>query len=160
MSEGGLEKTGIARAFDNGVTLITGMGAGTTYAFIGLRLKSGYSDVTVIPEALSVMFTTSDNFHWSLQFNPTVAGTFTYSDVTNSALQVAVGNNTNTITTPGTILASGYGSTQTRQSDITLNTALRIGQTIGGVKDTLVLCATSFTANASGVGSLSVRELL
>jgi len=160
ISEGGIEKTGILRSVDTGNTYLTSLNTGNSYALIGIRLKAAYNDVTIIPEGLSIFLGTNDAFKWQLQLNPTIAGTFTYNDLANSAVQYATGGSTNTITTDGIVISSGGGSTSTRQSDSDLQTALRIGQTIGGVMDELVLVIRPFSTNLSAWAGLNFRELL
>jgi hypothetical protein len=160
MSEGGVEKTGILRGIDNGASYITSLGSGTTYALLGIRLKAAYKDITVIPESLSAIAGTNDAFRWSLHINPTVTGTFTYNDLANSAIQWANGTAKPTITADGIIISSGYASTASKQTSESLNTALRIGSTIAGVQDTLVLAITPITSNMSTLTSLEFRELL
>ena len=160
ISEGGIEKTGILRGIDNGVSYITSLNAGTSYATLGIRLKSDYKDITVIPESLSAIAGTNDDFRWSLQINPTISGTFTYVDLDNSAIQWANGTAKPTVTAQGVVIASGYASKSSKQLSETLNTALRIGTTIAGVADTLVLVITPITSNLSALTSLEFRELL
>jgi hypothetical protein len=160
MSEGGVEKTGILRAVDMGDAYVTGYGTANSYALLGIRLKSAYNDISVIPESLSILLGTNDSFIWRLQLNPTVAGTFTYNDLTDSSVQYAVGALTNTITTPGLVIASGGGSTQTRSASADLLTALRIGSTIAGVRDELVLTIRPLSTNLGVWASASFRELL
>ena len=91
--------------------------------------------------------------------NPTVAGTFTYASVTNSSAQVAIGAvaGTNTVT-GGTLLASNYGTSQ----DVVVSTiqnAIRLGSTIDGSLDTLVITANPLTSNLDVLGSINWREL-
>ncbi|MCK4501329.1 hypothetical protein KAU11_12585, partial [Candidatus Babeliales bacterium] len=97
ISEGGQQKTGVLRHKDSG--LISGLSTGTVYALIGIRLKSGYIGMNALIENISAIATSqNDKCHWELRFNPTVAGTFTYADETNSGIQVAAGASSNTVT--------------------------------------------------------------
>lgn len=160
MSEGGVDETGVLRAASTGIAgYVITLAANTDHAIIGLKFKAAYNDTTVLPESISAISGTNDNFRWSLQLNPVVAGVFTYTDIADSSLQRAIGASTNTITTPGLILSSGY-SKAAGQVDSSLSTALRMGSTIAGVSDTLVLCIAPFGANASIACSLNFRELL
>lgn len=159
ISEGGAEQTGILRSVDMGTTHIDANTAGTTYAMIGIRLKSAYYDITVAPEYFSIISLTNDDFRWSLQLNPTVNGTFTYSDITNSSIQRALGATGNDITAEGLVIDSGYSKSSTG-TDRKFITALRIGSTIGGTLDELVLCVTPVSSNADYLGSLTIRELI
>lgn len=160
ISEGGQQKTGILRSADTGSTHVDADAVDTIYAVVGIKLKTSYKDITVIPESFSIISETNDDFRWSVCLNPTIAGTFTYSDLTNSAVQVATGATANTVSDEGTVLASGYASTETQSASENLNTALRIGSTIGGTLDELVLCVTPLSANADIQGALNFRELL
>lgn len=158
ISEGGQEQTGILRGIDNGTTALTASSTGTTYAVVGIKLKDVYKDITIIPEFFSLICTTNDNFRWDIRLNPTVAGTFTYNDIANSALQEAIGVGTNTVT-GGVVIDTGYGKSDFA-SNRKLVTALRLGSTIAGVQDEIVLCVTPLSNNANFFGSLTVRELL
>lgn len=162
MSEGGLEKTGVLRSVDNGVTSVTATTVGVVYALLGMRLKTAYHDISVFPEAVSMISTSNDSFRWSIHLNPTVAGTFTYNDITNSAVQYAVGTTANTLAslTDGVVIASGYGSAETKQIEVGLRTALLIGATIDGTRDTLVLAITPLGSNASVLASMTFREMI
>lgn len=158
MSEGGLQQTGIIRGVDMGVTHLDADSAGTSYAAIGIRLKSTYYDITAIPERFSIISLTNDNFRWRLVLNPTVAGTFTYNDLADSSIQYATGATANTVT-GGTVIDSGYGQSQS-VTDRQFLTALHLGSTISGVQDTIVLTITPYTSNADYLASLTVREYL
>jgi len=158
ISEGGVEFTGVLRSVNMGTTHIDANTAGTTYAMIGIRLKAAYLDISVLPEYFSILSITNDNYLWSLSLNPTVAGTFTYADITDSACQYAIGATANTVT-GGLSIDSGYGSQQII-IDHRFITSLRPGSTIGGTMDELVLCVTPLSANADYLGSFTFRELL
>jgi len=155
MSEGGFQRNGILRHKDSAA--LTGLATGVKYAVVGLKLKSPYS-ATVLIENVSALCTTVNDFaHWELIFNPTVAGTFTYSDLTNSTVQTATGTNANTIT-GGYELGGGYFSTNAPPTSAVEN-ALRLGSTIAGVADSIVLSITPVTNNISAYGSITWREL-
>jgi hypothetical protein len=159
ISEGGLDKTGILRSISTTAPL-TGLGTGTTYAILGIRLKELYQDVSVIAENISLLSTTNSNFQWQVLLNPTVAGTFTFLDVADSAVQSVTGTSANTISAKGLIIAGGFASNDLRSTREDLQTALRIGSTIAGVQDRLVLSVTPITNNTTIHGSLGIRELL
>lgn len=163
MSEGGIEETGILRSVDCGTTELSASNAGTTYAVKGIRLKTAYNDVTVIPEFFSMINEATDDLRWSICLNPTIAGTFTYSDVANSAIQEATGVTANTISDEGLVIDSGYavaGNKAGGGADRKLVTSLRIGSKIDGTMDEVVLCVTPLTGGADILGSLTFREML
>lgn len=158
MSEGGIEENGVLRTVNTGSTHLDADTIGTTYAMLGLKLKSTYKDITVTPTGISILAATNDTCMWSLILNPTVAGTFTYSDLTDSALQSATGVTANTVT-GGIEIGSGYCDSKTSIT-LGLETALRMGSNIDGTVDSLVLCITPLSTGANVYGSLTFRELL
>ncbi len=160
ISEGGIEKTGVLRSVHNGSIAVEAVVIGTTYALLGLRLKSTHLDITIIPESISIACISKGDFRWSLLINPIISGTFTYSDLVDSSCQSAVGVTTNIVTDPGLEIASGYATDKSREADDALNTALTIGSSIAGVRDTLVLAVTPLDANEDVLGAMNFRELL
>jgi len=141
----------------------------TLYAIVGVRLKSTYLDNTIRLLNMAAQLQTANHFgEWMLIFNPTVAGTFTYSNITNSSCQYATGATTNTVT-GGTQLSGGYiesGGTAGRVSGGSagseLNNALRLGSKIDGTPDEIVLCFRPIagTTDADVEGALFWRELV
>ena len=159
ISEGGLEETGISRSIDTAFTQLDANAANTTYIMLGLRLKSTHLDLTVLPEFISMISQTNDDFRWSLHLNPTYNGTLTWSDISNSGCQWARGDTTNVMTIPGTKFDSGY-SKSASSIDRRIKTSLRIGSTINLTRDELILAAMPLASNADLQGSLTFRELL
>lgn len=167
ISEGGTEATGIVRTASTGGTHIDLAAENSIYALIGLRLKSGNVGATVKLLSTSLLLTTaSDQIEWSVRFNPTVAGTFTYSGQTNSAVEVATGATANTVT-GGTLLNAGFvvstsGGGGSGLVSADLDSALRLGAAIDGTVDEIVLCARPIagTTNADVEASLTWRELI
>lgn len=159
LSEGGQDDTGFLRETDTGVTALAAAAIGTEYAMLGFRLKSTHRAISVNMIGQSILCgSPNDQFLWRWKLNPTVAGTFTYADITDSALQRAIGVAANGVTN-GIAIAGGYGlSAAVVQSN--LSSQLLIGSSIAGISDTLVLCVTPVTANASMYGACQWRELV
>lgn len=155
-SEGGQAATAKVRAVSTSGTHVDANSIGTLYAVVGLRLNSSYLSASV-EEVLIAMFSkTADNFEWSLWFNPTVAGTFNYSQVTSSAVDAALGATANTVT-GGTLIQCGFSTS----SNAALAPALgrrRLGVAINGTRDTVVLCVRPFSTNADIEGAMTWRE--
>lgn len=155
-SEGGRQDNGILRHRDSGS--ISSLSAGTSYAALGIRLKSTRLDSVIIIENISLIATTTnDQCHWELYFNPTVAGTFTYNDESESAVQTALGTSSNTVT-GGYAIDGGYFST-TVPTVITVPNAIRIGSKIDGTPDQFVLVVRPITNNITVQASMTWREL-
>lgn len=158
ISEGGVQQTGVLRSVNTGVTHIDANAADTKYAMIVIRLKSAYYDITTLVEYFSMISETNDDFKWTIELNPVVAGTLTFNGVTNSAIEYALGNTTNTVTTSGYVIDSGF-SKSAGSTDRRIVTALNLGCTIGFVMDTIALTCTPLSSNADLQGSLTYREL-
>lgn len=155
-SEGGQDKNGALRHKDSGA--ISGLSSGTTYAMVGIKLKTTHQDISVILENLSLLATTTnDTAHWELKLNPTIAGTFTYSDETNSCVQTAIGSNANVVT--GGVEIDGGFFTTSQSTTVTIPNALKLGASIVGVSDTIVLCCRPITNNITVHSSITWREL-
>lgn len=164
MSEGGAQRTGTVRSTNTGSTAVDANTSGTRYALIGMRLKTSHLDINIAVEGVSVMSSTTSNFAWEVYLNPTVAGTFTYNDQTNSASQIALGDNANdpstSTVTGGTLIASGLVSNNQDSVQSSIPSNLRIGAKIDGTQDEVVLCAYHFTGTEDYYGAITWREFL
>jgi hypothetical protein len=157
MSEGGLEKLGVLRHADSGS--IGSLKAGSLYGGVGIRLSSSGLGTNVLLENLSLLSSTAnDQAHWEIILNPAVAsGTWGYSGLSNSPVQVALGNGV--LMSGGTVLDGGYFTTSLPITTTTPN-ALRLGAKRDGTVDTLVLTIKPITNNITAEASLTWRELL
>lgn len=158
ISEGGLETTGILRSKSTAGVHIDANAANALYAVIGLRLKAAYFGTTIQLAKVSMISEGNQDFEWSLWWNPTVAGTFTFGDETNSACQTALGVTANTVT-GGTLIDSGFVVNQAALG-AALENALALGATIAGVADRIVLCVRPLGGQADIQASITWRELL
>lgn len=156
MSEGGVQNNGYLRHKDSGA--ITGLANTAAYAIMGGRLKTTHLGATVLVENISIIGSANDQAHWELRIGGTVAGTFTYADVTNSAVQVATGASTNTVT-GGTEIDGGYFTTQ-QGVQFTVPNALHLGANIAGTPQEWQLVVIPITNNISVRASVTWRELL
>jgi hypothetical protein len=161
ISEGGLEENGIVRSANLDATFVNANTIGTSYAMLGLRLKSNHIGAVVNTLNQTVLAATTDNFLWELRLNPTVAGVFTYVDEINSSVQIAkgdtVGNPSTTTVTGGSIIQSGYGAVSSAVA-APIYSAKYPGASISGTRDEVVLCVTPLGVNLDIYGSLDWRE--
>jgi len=159
ISEGGLEDTGITRYASTQGVAFDANSVGTVYGVIGIRLKSTHIDTVVKIIEQSLIAVSADNFEWMLIFNPTVAGdALNFVDQDNSAVQIAIGNTTNTVT-GGTIIAGSYSKSDIPSTGIVSN-SLRLGASIAGVSDQIFLCVRPLGINLDIHASLTWRELI
>ena len=160
MSEGGLQAQGQLHYQSTEGAHIDANTPNTVYAVIGLKLKTTHIGQQIDLTSVSMVNATNDNFEWIILFNPTVAGTFTYSDHADSSVQTAIGATANTVTggheIDGGFVASANGGGSIGAQ---LDNALRLGSAIDGTLDTVVLCVRPLSSNADIDGGLGWREL-
>lgn len=158
ITEGGQEETGIARYYSGNGWKTDADVIGSIYVTKAIRLKNDYKGVTVKELSANVIATTADNFEWMLIANPTIAGTFTFADYANSAVQVGSGDNSN-IVTGGTQLIGGWAKSSVAIDKLLPNT-FAIGESILGSKDVLALCVRPLGNNLDIYSGLTWREYL
>ena len=169
ISEGGTEDTG---AVHHSSTRGAGVSTDTEnvfFAVIGIRLEATHvgTEIVLLDAALQI-HTASETLLWVLLWNPTVAGTFAYSDIANSSVQRALGAGvTNTVTggvhMGGGFIESGAGGAKSGSGGGFLNTSLHLGVDYAGTAlDEIVLCVMPIgsTSTATVEGSLTWREHL
>ena len=156
-SEGGEQELGKLRYVGTDGTHLDANTADTHYAIIGIRLKSTALDGVVKLISESIISETNDDFEWTIRLNPTVAGTFTFSDETNSVVQTGTGATANTVT-GGTLLCGGLGKSSSA-SESQVDNAIRLGAAIDGTVDEIYLCVRPLSANADYEAGLMWREL-
>ena len=146
-SEGGVQPIGLTRSLSTSGTHVSAATADTIYAIAGIRLRSDHLGATVELKRISIISEGNGDFEWIIYINPTVAGTFTYSNISNSATQGATGATANTVT-GGTSVDCGFAVNSTGAS-IIVDTLYHIGSAIDGTVDELVLCARPLANNQS-----------
>lgn len=165
ISEGGANDIGFDRSNGLGTTSINANVVGTTYALCGLRLKAANLDGVIRFIGLSILILTSDDYYWQILFRPTVAGTPTWTDETNSVVQFGtpdtVGNPSATTVTGGSFIYGGYVKGGQSVGDISsaLNNASQLGSDRDGTPHEGWLCVTPLTANADITGLITWREI-
>ena len=163
ISEGGVTNLGVSRYKSTAGTHVATTTQDTVYAVVGIRLKSTHLDAQIKMVSMSLVeHLGTKEFEWILMFNPTVAGTFTYTNETNSAVQTATGAVANTVT-GGTAIDGGHGSSAQKGGETnadTLENALRLGAAIDGTVDEIVLCVRPIGGSTvvNIEGSLTWRE--
>ncbi len=156
-SEGGQELTGITRYVGTGGTELSTTTADLVYLATAIRLKSTHIDNLVKPFKIAMFSETNDNFEWKLIYNPTVAGTLTWTPIANSAVEYANGVTANTVT-GGTDLDGGW-SASSAAAAADLSNILSIGTALDGTSDVIALCVRPISTNANIQASQTWIEL-
>jgi hypothetical protein len=162
MSEGGQEDTGLALSINRGTTLLSTNNNSSVYPVMALRLGSTFLGTTIKILGSSIVCTTNAAFNWQLILNPTVVGTaFSFSAITNSSLEADVSTTNATTVTGGTILAGGTLEQTNEGGGIDfVHNDLRLGSTIAGVSDVIVVAVQRITGTSeSFAASMNWREI-
>jgi hypothetical protein len=141
-------------------TAIVSASSWIEYAILWVRKQVWYRDTWIIQNNLSIMWNTAnDYFFWRLLYNPTIAWTFTYSNVTNSSIQQATWSVTNTVTWWYCI--ASWVAQQQSAIATEIRTAIRLGCDIDNVMDTLLLTAipVAWSTNINTFGTFTLRQL-
>lgn len=159
ISEGGQDDTGVTRYISTAGTHVDANVADTLYAILGMRLKSTHIDNVVRIIGASIVNETAGDFEWVILLNPTVAGVFSYSDLSASAIQYATGATANTVT-GGTQLSGGFVASGTKGGGVLaeLNNLRYLGAAIDGTADEIVLAARPLSANADIQAGITFKE--
>lgn len=168
ISEGGSQDLGVTRYASTAGTALTTDNENEMFAVIGIKLKSTALGATVkILNVALQLQTASITAEWALYYNPSVAGTFTYSDQTNSAVQIATGATANSVTggiqiAGGFVESGGVQSGSSGSGGAGIDSALRLGSLIDGTPDTIVLAVRPVGGDSAAnfEGSLTWRELV
>jgi hypothetical protein len=155
MSEGGVQNNGVLLHKDSGA--VSGLSANTDYVVMAGRLKTTHLGANILIEHISMIGSANDQAHWELRVGGTVGGSLTYADVTNSAMQIAPGASTNTIT-GGTEIDGGY-FTSNQSVQFTVPNAVRPGSSIAGTPQEWYVVVTPITNNITVRASVTWREL-
>lgn len=166
ITEGGQLNRGMVRSASTAGTEVSCNSENQAYAILGIRLKSTHLDAAVRMKELGIHVQSASKMgRWDLRLNPTVGGTFSYNNQTNSAVQIATGATANTVT-GGTVMESGFaysssggGEFNTHTSEI--GSTRNLGAAIDGTVDEFVLCftPTGATSSANVEGFFTWREL-
>lgn len=159
-TEGSLNQIGKFLSYNVGNNELNANNNSSNYAAIGIRLKADQIDTLIDVISFTTLATTSDNYLIQLLLNPTVSGTFTYSDEADSSVQIAEGDTANTVT-GGTLLYSSYGlgNKNGEVASARLDSAIRLGSNIDGTRDEIVLTIRPLSNGLDVYSSLNWREL-
>lgn len=156
--EGSRNNLGVILSSNTGINQISANSSGTRYAAIGMRLKDTYLDASIDLLVFSILGTTNNNLRWEFIANPVITGTFTYVSQPNSAIQIALGTGSQTVS-GGTIIDGGFIA-QKADSRNTIENALRLGTMINGTRDEFILVVTPLANNLQYHASFTRREVI
>lgn len=158
ITEGGQNATGRPFGVANAALRTTLNGSGATrYALLAIRIAAANAAFgKIVPSSFSICGSTvNDYYAWELVLNPTIAGSPTWSTITDSVVEWVDGTSANTVT-GGSILASGVGFSQ---AAVGFDASNIIGPGISraGTPQTLALVIRPY-ANMDGVAGINWLE--
>lgn len=131
-----------------------------TNAILAMRLKTGYIGTTVDILDVSLITTSNDNYEWRLILNPSGLNSLSYSGINNSSIEFAIPASQTHIS-GGYVMAGGYAQAKTDIQAESLKSLLKLGSSITGRRDELVLACYPLGASNSVVyGGLNFREFI
>lgn len=139
-------------------TEITLPSGGTKYAVVGVKMGSGYENISPIIKNINLLNTSNDNYICTIEIGPTINGTTSYSAQSQSGVMVAFGNGTQTVTTSGTILGNfiGESGSAALSSFELLDSQVNAGRKINGTVQETWICVTPLGDNAKFYSSLNL----
>lgn len=136
-SEGGYQPTGIKRGIDIGVTSVT---VNTTLIpILSIQLKTAAIDGTIVPNSVTFLGTTADNYEYQVVLNPALTGA-SFSSV--NANSISNFDTAASAMSGGTIISAGYSSAVQRVVlEASVATTLKLVASINGTTDIITLAA-------------------
>lgn len=156
-TEGALNKVGKVLG-DDLTSVVSANSTSNIYALIGIRHQTGKFDNVIDILDFSILATTADNQIVRVIINPTVAGTFTYNSISNSSVQIAKGSGSGNTVTGGTVILTKYVAAQ-QDFSFEVEQAIKLGISIAGTRDEIVLTTQPLTSNSRVLGSINWEEL-
>lgn len=144
---------------DTSTTLST---SGVKYPFIGFRLRESYRAANTDMINFNILNTSNDNYVGTVEFNPTLSSTPTWTVLENTPFEYSLQNGTPTVTVSGYILASiigQAGTTAVSVLDVSEN-ILQVGENVNGTRDEIWVCIKPLGANATFSGIANLKYYL
>jgi hypothetical protein len=156
-SEGGFNPAGLQAQVGMGNSTITiGTGWELMYA---IRLKDTQLDATIEIQTVDVMTIANVNYEWGLFWNPVIAGTPSWADVTGGALEEFYGDGATHNITPIIQMAGGFAERSGRTFTGAIETSLKLGSQIDGTQDVVALGARTLSGTGEFTGALQLKQL-
>lgn len=154
--EGSLNQLIIPIGIDGPILPVTFNVVGTKYPFIGVKMNSGYENISLLTEQINILNTSNDNYYCTLEIDPPISGAYTFSATSQSEILKAFGDGTQTVTGNSQVLACfvGEAGTSATSAFVILDSIIAPGKYISGEPQELWVCITPLGANATFVGSM------
>lgn len=148
VSEGGAADPGHTRCLDR-TSAFTTLNNASYYPVMAFRHQSGREMINFTLDRIDIFCPSTSVYNFRLILNPTVTGTaLSFTTLANSAIEYDIATTNASTVTGGTVLYGGIGDSN---SIVTLSPkagSLRLGSSIGGTRDIIVLAVSRITGGA------------
>lgn len=131
----------------------------TKYALLGVRMNSGYEDISLILKDVRVVNTSNQNYYCTLEIDPPINGSYTFSASSQPEVMKSFGDgSTNTITGNSVVVASfvGLKGDTSSSSFEGIDSQVLPGKKLSGEGQELWLCVTPLGNNAKFYSSMNL----
>ena len=157
-SEGGQSPSGLTASVRSTSSISVGS---SSYELIkAIRLKPDQLDATVILDKVNTIAISSGDYEYVICWNPIIAGTENWVDVTGAAIQEWDGDGSTNNVTPLIIMDGGFNSSDTDAKTTLINSTLRLGSAIDGEQDVIALAVKTESGTDTFKGSMTLRQLI
>jgi len=156
-SEGGKVPAGLTASIATQSSITVGTGFELIKA---IRLKDTQLDATVIVEKINTIAISSGDYEYAVCWNPIIAGTPNWVDVTGGAIQEWDGDGSTHNVTPALIMDGGFNSSDVDSKTTLIDSTLRLGSGIDGTRDIIALAVRTLTGTETFRGSFNLRQLI
>jgi hypothetical protein len=148
ISEGGAVDPGNTLAISRDAPLTT-LNNNSYYPVMAMSHQSGRYMINVNIDKIDIFCPSNAVYVFKLLLNPTITGTaLSFTNLTNSAIMYDISRTNATTVSGGTTLLSGIGDSTTNVALAIRPQTIRLGRTIAGVDDILVLAVSRITGTA------------
>jgi hypothetical protein len=157
--EGSLNQLVIPTGIVGPLSQVTFSTSGVKYPFIGIKTSSGYEDISLILENINIMNTSNDNFYCTVEIDPPINGTYSFSTTSQPEVMISIGDGSQTITaTTSQVYAvfMGEAGTTTPSTFQLTDSSINPGSTIDGRSQEIWINIIPLSNNATFFGSANL----
>lgn len=161
MSEGGYQiSKNLVRSVNSGTTKIEVNDTYPHKPLIQLKLQAAKNRTIVELLDFDIICTSGNDMLWQLLYNPTMSNLTGFTDASNSAVSYKI-DGTSTISSVGTVISSGYFTSQINGVASILNQNIELNSNIAGTSDLIVLSVQRVSGNQAEdvYASMTWREI-
>lgn len=156
--EGSLNQLTIPAGIIGPSSPVTFATSGVKYPFIGLKMNTGFENISLLINQINILNTSNDNYYCTLEIDPPITGSYSFSASSQPEILKSICDGSQTITGSSPIFACFVGEAGTSASSTfeLLDSQVAPGMNIDGSSQEIWVCITPLGANATFYGSLNL----